>query len=273
MPVSKIRKVLIAVLAVVLIVSGGFAIKTALDYRLEAEIYQIAQETYVSVAPTVSVTTPAVTPETTTTDATPEVEEIPFIPSLVPGITVDFDSLMGVNSDVIGWLHFEGMAISYPLVQGDDNQTYVSTAYDGRYSAAGSIFADYRVNSDFTSQNTVLYGHNMKSDTMFGELQDYRTSSFITDHPYFFILTPQGYLRYEVCYALLADASSTVYDYEFAAESDFAAHLSTLAKRSLYATGVEVTSSDKIVTLSTCTGYTESERFVLVGRLAEQVYT
>lgn len=268
---SIVRKALIALLAVVLIVSGGLAIKTALDYRLEAEIYQIAQDTYVSVAPTTAVTAPTTSTATTTTD-TPEVEEIPFIPSLVPGIVVDFDSLMGVNSDVIGWLHFEGMAISYPLVQGDDNQTYVNTAYDGRYSAAGSIFADYRVNSDFTSQNTVLYGHNMKSDTMFGELQDYRTSSFITNHPYFFILTPQGYLRYEVCYALLADATSTVYDYEFADASDFANHLSTLANRSLYATGVEVSSADRIVTLSTCTGYTDSERFVLVGRLAEQVY-
>ncbi|WP_409968081.1 class B sortase [Bengtsoniella intestinalis] len=278
---KHIRKILIAVLAVTVVISGGYAIKTALDYRQEEADYQEAQDTFVTiVTPTVetpTTTIPQVAPVTNgdiTTEAVEVVEPEPIVyDATEPDIGVDFQSLIAVNGDIIGWLYCPGMNISYPLLQGETNQTYINTTYKGTYSAAGSIFADYRIEGNFTDLNTVLYGHNMKSDTMFGQLQDYRQASFAALHPYFFILTPNGYLRYEVCYALLTDASSSVYDYNFSQEGSFASHIAMLDSRTLYHTAYTATENDTIVTLSTCTGYTESERFVLVGRLAAWVIT
>lgn len=272
---KHLRKIIIAVLVVVLVVSGGYAIKTALDYRQEEAVYQEAQESFVTAVEAkivteqvIPVTNDTVTTQPVEPETEIEIEPVVVPPSLEPEIAVDFQSLLAVNSDVIGWIHIPDTMISYPLLQGETNQTYVSTDYKGNDSAAGSIFADYRVAGDFTAPNTVLYGHNMKSDTMFGELQDYRDGSFVDAHPYFFILTQDGYLRYEVCYALLTDATSSVYEYDFSQEGTFASHLSMLESRCLYSTGISVTAEDTIVTLSTCTGYTETERFVLVGRLA-----
>ncbi len=262
------RRGLLGMLAIAFVVSSGMGAKTLWDYQKDAAIYQSAQEAFVRVpeieAPIAQ--EPAPVPQEPV--VMPEAE----VDNTVPHVAVDFKALQETSPDCVGWLHMPNTNISYPLVQGSDNQEYVHTAYNGKGASAGSLFLDYRVSGDFSALNTVIYGHNMKNDTMFGTLQSYQDDgSFAKENPYFFILTPEGYLRYELCYALFTDATSGVYDYDFSASGSYSAHLSSLSRHSQYDTEVELTTEDSIVTLSTCTGYNQTHRFVVIGKLVETV--
>ena len=92
--------------------------------------------------------TAAVTPaaEQPRTDDSSSVEEQPAQPPL----TVDFASLQAINPDVKGWLYIETLDISYPIVQGADNDEYLHTTYEGNSNYAGSIFVDYQNSGDFS---------------------------------------------------------------------------------------------------------------------------
>lgn len=278
---KMLRKGLIAVLAVVLVVSGGYAIKTALDFQAEAEIYDTAVESFVTIieeevplaelpsdVEALSVETPVVA-DTASEGTTEAVEEDTSVAiALGPDIAVDFDGLIWVNTDIVGWIYIPNTTISYPVLRGDNNQEYLDTTYNGGYSGIGSIFMDYRIEGDFTDKNTIVYGHNVSSGTMFGSLKSYREQSYAEEHPYIFILTDEGYLRYQVCYAVVTTADSYIYDYEFAEGTDaYATHLANLSADALYDLDIQVTEDDNIITLSTCTGVTQNQRFIVVGRL------
>jgi sortase B len=75
-----------------------------------------------------------------------------------------------LNKDIIGWITIPGTQIDYPFVQANDNSYYLRRDLYGNYALAGTIFTDYRASKDFTDFNTVIYGHNMKNGSMFGEL-------------------------------------------------------------------------------------------------------
>lgn len=283
---STLRKGFIAILTMALIISGGIAAKTALDFRQEVSDYDLAQETFVTIIeeqtpmatlPTIetpTLETPLAEPEALVETPVeiipePEPEPEPLVISLVPDISVDLSGLQEINAHITAWLYVPNTVINYPVLQGDDNQAYLHTTYKGTYSAAGSLFMDYRITGDFTDQNTIIYGHNMSSGTMFGNLDAYTSASYAQTHPYFFLLVDNGYYRYEVCYVMVTSATSDVYTYTFDDTNTFADHISYLSQWSAYNLDVTVTHQDKLVTLSTCTSVSEEQRLVVIGRLDE----
>lgn len=81
-------------------------------------------------------------------------------------LQIDFDGLRKVNPDVIAWIDIPGAGISYPVLQGEDNSYYLTHLASGQFGISGSIFMDYHNRQDFSDQNTIIYGHNMKDDSM-----------------------------------------------------------------------------------------------------------
>lgn len=102
-------------------------------------------------------------------DSESEITEPPMPVETSP-ISVDFDTLKEANEDVIGWLYCEDTPINYPVLQSDDNSYYLRRLVNGEWNVAGSLFMDYRNNLSNNDWNTVIYGHNMKNDSMFGTL-------------------------------------------------------------------------------------------------------
>lgn len=265
--------IFIAVLAVICLVSGGYATKTALEYRAEAQVYEMAQETFVTIPETEIplVSFPAETLELAEPIASQlfDMEEpVALEEALVlePGIQVDFSALKQVNEDVVGWIYLPDTTINYPIMQGTSNASYLYTAYDGSYSASGSLFLDYRVEDGFTAQNAVVYGHNIGNGTMFQPLMEYQSCEFYEENPGFWILTEDGDLYYDICYVLVTSATSRVYDLTFEQTNAMADHLVYLASQSLYFTGEAATDQDLLVTLSTCTGVNHDQRLVVVAK-------
>ena len=187
---------------------------------------------------------------------------------LKPPIEVDFDKLKSVNEDVVGWIYVDALPdISYPIVKGKDNQTYLHQTYEKNYNFAGTIFVDYENSGDFSDCNTLVYGHNMKNGSMFGHLKKFREDDKLyKQDKYFWILTPERNYRYEIITAYTTGVNSDTYTLFKGPGEEFEKYLETIKGYSEIQTDdTDLTIKDRIVTLSTCTG-NESTRFVVQGK-------
>lgn len=181
---------------------------------------------------------------------------------------VNFDELINLNKDTVAWLRFypEPSIISYPVVQGKDNQEYLKKTFTAGENTMGTIFVDVDNKPDFTDKNTLIYGHRMKDGSMFRHLSDYDEKSFWEANPYFYIYTPDGVMMtYQVFAAATVAADAEVYTKAFATDEMFSAYIDKVKSEALYDTGVEVKPDGTIVTLSTCTAASDDHRFVVCG--------
>lgn len=198
-------------------------------------------------------------------------EEVSPQEVIAPPISVDFAPLKSVNEDVVGWIYIEALEdISYPIVQGSDNDEYLHTTYEGNYNFAGTIFVDYENTGNFSDCNTIIYGHNMKNGSMFGNLKDFvQKEDTYNKSKYFWILTPERSLRYEIISAYTTSVSSDTYTLFKGPGEEFLEYLNKIIGYSeIQTTPGELTVKDRIVTLSTCTG-NEATRFVVQGKLTD----
>ncbi len=180
-------------------------------------------------------------------------------------LTVDFEKLQAINGDIIGWLYIPDTPISYPILQGTDNETYLNTTYDKQKHYFGSIFLDAHNSPDFTDTNTMVYGHNIRGDAMFGSLKKYGDAQYLDNHKQIVIATPAGTLTYTIFAAYPTTTDNPIYT-TAAGDLDTQTYLESLVKQ--YGIAQEDT---HIITLSTCEGYNVSNRrFVVHGILAPQ---
>ena len=180
---------------------------------------------------------------------------------------VDFTALQGINDDIVGWLKVGALDISYPVTQASDNDYYLHLTFELVQNAAGCIFVDYQNRPDFQDDNTIVYGHNMKDGSMFGTLKNFVQDGVYESDPYFWIYTPERIYKYEIFNCSTVGAVSNTYTLEFGSRKEFQNYLDkALMQSQVDSSKVKVKSSDKIVTLSTCTG-DEETRFVVQGKL------
>lgn len=192
----------------------------------------------------------------------------------------DWDGMKAQSPYVIGWLQIPGIdRINYPIVQHeDDNQYFLTHDWKGNAQSAGSIFMNVHNTSDFTDMNSILYGHHMKSGSMFGLLKTYTDQTFMDENPYFYIYTPDGAkLTYEVvCFSGVKDGSDAYLMY-FQSPMERMAYYEMMRKTydketktgALAKRDVELDRFDTTIMLSTC-GNTREDyyaRQVLLGRL------
>ena len=187
--------------------------------------------------------------------------------------TVDFEALRETGPDIIGWLTLPDTGINYPVTQTDDNEYYLRHLYDGTYNKTGCLFADYENQADFSDRNAIIYGHNMRDGSMFAALNEYDGQSYYDEHPQMYLVTPDGGYIMEIFTAFAAkpaESGSDTSPWRLTWKDDgaYTTWLSAMAERSVVETDVTVTSSDKVLTLSTCTPGGAS-RFIVMGKLVE----
>ncbi len=180
---------------------------------------------------------------------------------------VDFEALRAINPDVVGWIRFDEPAeINYPVVQGKDNEKYLTKTFEANSNKLGTLFVDYRNTADFSGQNTFIYGHNMKNGSMFARLLKYKDNNYYKEHPYFYIYTPDGKVHtYQIFSAGVVKDTSDSYQMFYEDEQAFQNYIDYIKQMSAYATGVEVTTDSQIVSLSTCTNVRDDERYLVHG--------
>ena len=186
--------------------------------------------------------------------------------------SVDFEKLLEMNSDVVGWIRFdEPSEINYPVVQGRDNEEYLKRTFEANTNKLGTLFVDVNNPGDFSGRNTFIYGHNMKNGSMFAQLLKYKDDSFYKEHPYFYIYTPDGKVRtYEIFSAGVVKDTSDSYIMDYADDASFKTYIDYIKQQSAYPTSAEVTTASKIVSLSTCTNVRDDERFLVHGVMIKE---
>ena len=183
---------------------------------------------------------------------------------------INFQELHQINTDVIAWIRIGALDISYPVAQAGDNDYYLHRTFERQDNFVGCIFLNCDNSRFFTDQNSIIYGHNMKNGSMFGSLKKFRDQALYDSNPYFWIFTEDLIYQYRIFTATEVPTTGDPYRIRFTA-GDFAAFLQNMQASSFIDTHeVQVTSDDRIVTLSTCTG-NETVRFILEGKL-EQIY-
>ncbi|MCR4610288.1 MAG: class B sortase [Lachnospiraceae bacterium] len=137
-------------------------------------------------------------------------------------IDVDIAKLKLDNKDARGWIFFENVDISEPIVQGPDNTKYLETTFDGSNLLEGSIFLDAANQGDFSDKNSIIYGKNMPNGSMFGKLLKYKDEpEYYKDHQFFQVVTADRIYRYQVVAFNEVDKSSEVYKTSFANDREY----------------------------------------------------
>lgn len=185
-------------------------------------------------------------------------------------VDVDFDALAKVNPDVKAWIYIKGTGINYPVVQTEDNNYYLHHTFEKRDSYIGAIFLDAFCEPEFLSENSIVYGHNLKNGEMFGMLKRYYDTEYnkkadYKKHKKIWIITPKEKIEYQIFAAREIDSEndSDVYTISFASGEEYGNYLENAWEKSLYQTDTKTDVTKRMLTLSTCTSSSENGRFIV----------
>lgn len=186
------------------------------------------------------------------------------------GFRVDLTRLRAVNPDIKGWIYIPDTEVSYPLLWSKSDNTYLRHTYTKEYSVFGSIFFSELSNPNLQDMHTLIYGHNTKNGAMFGGLKKYKNQSYYETHPYIYLIMGDRTYQYRIVSCFTAQTSDDVYILSFEKNSDFQSWLADLVMQSVVEPGpVAITGSEKVLTLSTCTSRTKTERFTVNAILVD----
>lgn len=179
----------------------------------------------------------------------------------------DWAALKAENPDIIAWLYVPQLGFSYPVVQGSDNSYYLNHTYAGAENYRGAIFLDSGTPSDFSGNNSIVYGHSVDVGGMFTDLEKYENKDFFDANPYFFLLTPQGNYRADIRTFAKTTEGTSFY------QSDFGDYCPEIEARMLseatYSRDVDP-AGRPMITLSTCDldyGFDSENRLALTAVL------
>lgn len=182
-----------------------------------------------------------------------------------------FSTLQEINKDTIGWLTVNNTRIDYPVVQAKDNDYYLRRDYYQNKNRHGWIFMDYRNNPDELNENTIIYGHNLANQTMFGTLR-YALNSYWYKKSANQIITfntPNENMKFQIFSIYTIPTTNDYLDITFPTTDAYQAYIDLVKGRSIYDFNIEVTTDDKILTLSTCANGND-KRLVIHAKLIKE---
>lgn len=279
---KRVRLALALVITIVLVICAVKVIGQQRDYAAGDDIYADAMQAAGIVMPTAPATTAA--PAKTTaafgtaaastavsgtdssdaasTTAAPAVTEPPAPVKVLT--EADLPALQEINPDVLGWIMIPDTNISYPLLQGTDNDYYLNHTWNKNRNSAGSIFLEAYVSPNFTDFNTIIYGHRMNNGSMFTGLRKFEDLSYWEQHPSVFIRGGDDVVRqYDIYAAYEAAIGEITYGLAINDKSTRERFIQHGIDSSVIDTGIVPTHEDHIVTLVTCTGHGHASRWVV----------
>jgi len=189
-------------------------------------------------------------------------------------ILPQYKALYEENPDLIGWVKIDGTPLDYPVMQNEeDKEYYLHRNFNREYEYSGLPFLDHRCDISETSTNLIIYGHNMKSDSMFSCLLKYRDKDYYFLHPvirFDTIYEESEYLIIAVIQSEVFRKSDDVFKfYNFIradTEEEFNEYIKNMKQLSLYSTGTGAVFGDQLLTLVTCSYHTENGRFAVLAK-------
>lgn len=262
---QKIIGLILASVAIVLFAYFGY--QKFSDYQTARRLEELQAETKTTTNKTTGNQNPS-----TNVSSTDPFSRTTFIDKSTLSVLPEYQDLVNQNSDMVGWLNIPDTKINYPVVQ-KDNEYYLTHDFDGKEDSNGTLMVDERSDIVNPTTNTIIYGHNMKSGLMFGTLKSYMDDSFLQAHKTIEFNTIYEKRTYEVVAVCLSeveyqDENSYRY-YNFISannQAEWDAFVANVESLKVSKEDVELSSSDKLLTLSTCNSYTEDGRLFIVAK-------
>jgi len=187
----------------------------------------------------------------------------------IPDLGIDFDAVKALNSNIAAWLYCPGTAIDYPVMKADNYAYYLTRLPDGTANANGSLFIDFNHAPDFGDPLTIIYGHHMKSGSMFGSLIEYKKQTYYKEYPFMYLYTEHKNYRIDLKYGCLIGKDKWKEEAFMYAEN-LDSLLSYAKSNTTFESTAPYEAGDRIIALSTCAYDFNDARYILVGILREQ---
>lgn len=173
--------------------------------------------------------------------------------------------LLSINSECFGWISIAGTNINYPVMHTPNNpQKYLNRNFYGEYSFSGTPFLDSRCTDDST--NLIIYGHHMNNGTMFAVLCNYTSKSYGEEHPRIILETKDGAFAYSVFSVMKVKSDDDWYRFTtVGTEKSYNSRIEYAKEKSIYDTGITPVYGQQILTLSTCYGYNQDDRILVLA--------
>ena len=187
-----------------------------------------------------------------------------------PLIDVDINKLKEKNSDTVGWINVNNTNINYPYVQGKDNNYYLDHSFNKKYNEAGWVFLDYRNDKNLSNKNNILYAHSRLDKTMFGSLSKTLKSNWYNnkDNHIIRLSTETKNTMWQIFSVYKIPEETYYITTNFNSDNDYQKFLNAIKERSIHNFSTNLTTEDKILTLSTC--YSDTERTVVHAKLIKR---
>ena len=229
-----------------------------LNYRRDRSAYQeLAKNAISGLAEAEDPAAALFTPDPNARPEEVTASEIPF--------TVDWDYLASINSDIVGWLYCPDTVINYPVVQSSNHDFYLNHGFDGSSNTTGTLFVDRDSVPGIVQSNMIIYGHNMKDESMFGTFKHYVDRSYYEAHPTLYYLTPNQCYRIDLICAHIVEATNENFPGYFSSLSDYNSYLGRITTSAFWVNSAAVTTEYQLLTMSTCTsssGYSDPRLLV-----------
>lgn len=248
---KQLENAITAVLVAAVLVTGGMSLHSYLSEQKAKSEYDAIRGEMVT--------------EPVAAEETGETKEKNY-----PELQIDFEELKKTNPDFRGWLYFPALDISYPVVQGEDNDYYLKHSFEGENVNAGCIFMDCEASADWSDRNTFVFGHNMRDGSMFGTFKNLlKGTANCEEEPYFYIYTEDNVYIYEI-FSYYETRSNSDRFATFTSDASYDDYVQWAMEHSLYASEADLADRGNIVSLSTCYGSAGTKRRALIhGVLTE----
>lgn len=178
---------------------------------------------------------------------------------------IDLAALREINPEIRAWVEIPGTELSYPVLQTGDNRYYLKHTWQKERNSVGAIFMEHTCAPDFSDFHTILYGHRMNNDSMFGTLKYYQDQEFWKAHPTLYLVTDAGVYRYDIFSAFEVSTQEMVYRLDLEEKGLQEEFIDFCLDHSVIDTGIVPRAGEKILTLSTCTGRGHATRWIIQG--------
>ena len=270
---TKLEKIILIVASIVAIVAFVMVLKKARDYKVAGDEYENLKQ-YASETATNTETAEQVNAiEPIELEEAEEKKELALNTNRAdfPEMEVDFKALREKNQDTVGWLYVGSCGISYPIVQGEDNDYYMHHTFEGNANSSGAIIMDFRDDKYMKDWNTFIYGHNMKNGSMFGSLKKLLNDETLYDKdPYIYVYLPGYIYRYKI-FSYYKDKPDSKMYWTADTLQEYRQYIRDALSLSVRECNVETSEDNNMVTLVTCSGSGEGKmRFFVHGEFIDR---
>ncbi len=285
---KKVWSIILAVALLGIVGSLGFIAWNLYTDMKGQEVYEETQSVVTSTVTTVVTATPTPKPTEGVEDSSLTVEKIQNeeftgvrdgeAPSLPEGVfsglgnPINFEVLQEISSDLYAWIRISELGIDLPIANHpEDDYYYLEHDMYGNVNRVGCPFTLNYNRCDFSDPNTIIYGHNMETGTMFAPLHMYEDKDFFDNHEFVYIYTPDMIRIYQIFSARYYDDRDIMAYFDFTNKESYQEFLNGIFETRdvlhFIRDGVDVTTNDRIITLSTCISGQPENRYLIHAKL------